>query len=227
MDLAIEWYGHSYTLIETGNKRIVIDPHDGGSLNLPEFRVEADIVLITHNHYDHNAVEMVRKANHIFEWFRGEKVIGEIKVRGFKSYHDKSQGKIRGENTVYEIETPAGVRVAHLGDIGHKPDGPLLERLRGVDILLVPVGGVYTVDAYEAWEIVEMLQPRIVIPIHFWVPKSTVPLDPLDKFLNVAKAGRTRLETNRLEANRKALDKIKRTIIVMPDPHSLAARSEQ
>jgi len=220
--LVLEWYGHSYVRIVTeSGASIVIDPHDGASLNLPEHRVEADAVLVTHNHYDHNAVEMIRGSPAVHKWRRGEFTVGDVKVVGLKSFHDKVQGKLRGENTIYILDID-GFRLAHLGDIGHKPEGSLLESLRGVDLLMIPVGGVYTIDAYEAWETVEATGARLVLPIHYWVPKSTVPLDPLDKFLNIAKAGRTRVDGNNVVITRQGLEKVRRSIIVMPDPWSVA-----
>ncbi len=218
--VTIEWFGHSYIRI-TGEKgpSIVIDPHDGGSLNLPEFRVHGDIVLVTHDHYDHNAVEMIQGAKLVLSQFRGSKRLENTIIQGYKTYHDKTKGKLRGENTVYIVKIN-NIKIAHLGDIGHKPSDRLLEALRDVHVLMIPVGGVYTIDAYEAWEIVEETQAKIVLPLHFWVPHSTTPLDPLGKFLNIAKAGRTRLDTNKLSISTQGLQNIKRTVVVMPDPYS-------
>jgi L-ascorbate metabolism protein UlaG (beta-lactamase superfamily) len=214
--LTIEWFGHSYFRLKTSNFSLAIDPHDGGSLNLPEFRVHANAAISTHNHYDHNAFEMILGADVKAIGLLGERKLGPFTVRGLRSYHDKSQGKLRGENVVYIIEGP--LTVAHLGDLGHLPEGKLADEISRADILLVPVGGVYTIGAYEAWRIIEETNPPIVIPMHFWVSYSTVPLDPLDKFLNIAKARRLRLESNQLEISRGDLPE-KTTIVVFPPPH--------
>ena len=222
MRVRIEWYGHSYVRIITpNNTRIVIDPHDGGSLNLPDFRVEADYALITHNHYDHNAVEMLRGNPKILRSFRGESSLGDTYLVGLKSYHDKADGSLRGENTVYILRV-GPIRIAHLGDIGHVPEGELLDALRNVDILMLPVGGIYTIDAYEAWETVERTQARIILPLHYWTRGSTAPLDSLDRFLEVSKAGRTRLDENVLSVSREIVETVRRTIVVMPEPWSFA-----
>ncbi len=213
--ISITWYGHSYFLMELGNTRIAIDPHDGGSLNLPEFRIQADAVLITHNHYDHNAVEMV-DAKRVVKWRRGNFTIGSFKVLGIGSYHDKASGTIRGENTIYIINFN-NIRIAHLGDLGHLPDESFTKLLDGVEILMIPVGGVYTINAEEAWEIIKILNPKLVIPMHFWLPYSTLPLDPIDRFLSIAKARRLRVTGNKITFS---IDEIpeKSTIVVMQPP---------
>ncbi|MCE4627908.1 MAG: MBL fold metallo-hydrolase [Desulfurococcales archaeon] len=222
MKVTIEWYGHSYVrIITASNARIVIDPHDGGSLNLPEFRVEADYALITHNHYDHNAVEMLRGNPKVLRSFRGETSLGDAHLIGLRTYHDKANGSIRGDNTVYILRV-GPIRIAHLGDIGHLPEGEILDALKNVDVLMLPVGGVYTIDAYEAWETVELTGAKVVLPLHYWTHGSTAPLDSLDRFLEVAKAGRTRLDENRFSITRETLESIRRTIIVMPEPRSFA-----
>ncbi len=221
----IEWFGHSYVRITSPQgTRIVIDPHDGASLNLPEYRVRGDILVVTHNHYDHNAREMVAAGRTLIAP-RGTVEVGDVKITGLHSYHDKAQGQLRGDNTIVKIEGPDGEVIAHMGDIGHLPDDRLYEELSGVSVLMLPVGGVYTINAYEAWEIVEKLRPRLVVPLHFWVPYSTTPLDPLDTFLDYSKAGRLRLEENRITITLPSGDQ--RTVIaVFPDPHTLGGVEE-
>lgn len=213
--LRVEWFGHSYFTVAYEGYTIAIDPHDGGSLNLPEYRVRADAVLVTHNHYDHNAVEMV-EAGEVVRWRRGRFRLGPFTVEGVLSYHDKSRGELRGENTLYRLEA-GPYTIVHAGDLGHVPGEELLQKLRGVSILMIPVGGVYTIDAEEAWEIISKTQPSLVIPMHYWVPYSTLPLDPLDKFLAVSKARRIRLDSRVLEVGEGELPE-KTTIVVFPPP---------
>ena len=223
-EVAIEWYGHSYVRITTpGGTRIVVDPHDGGSLNLPEYRLVSDITIITHDHYDHNAREMV-KSRSVLLSPRGSYGEGDAVIRGLPSYHDKARGELRGPNTILIIEA-GGLKVAHLGDIGHMPDGSLLGELSNIDVLMLPVGGVYTIDAYEAWELVKKVKPSLVIPLHFWVMYSTLPLDPLDLFLEVSRARRLRLGEPRLLLDKSSLPE-KTTIVVFPEPHTIGGRSE-
>ena len=214
--IRVTWLGHSYFLLEGAGLRIVVDPHDGGSLNLPEFRVEADYLLVTHNHYDHNAVEMVDSSDTI-KWKRGVFRLGDkVTVKGIPSYHDKAQGELRGLNTIYVLDF-GGLTIAHFGDLGHLPDSNLLSLIERVDVALIPVGGVYTIDATEAWELIQLLKPSIIIPMHYWTPYSNLPLDPLDRFLNTAKARRLRVEARTIEVRRDELPD-KPTIVVMPPP---------
>ncbi|NOZ30859.1 MAG: MBL fold metallo-hydrolase [Crenarchaeota archaeon] len=213
--LRIEWYGHAYFLVKYDDYSIAIDPHDGGSLNLPEFRIKADAVLVTHNHYDHNAVEMV-DAREVVKWRKGSFQLGPFKVEGIQAYHDKSMGKLRGENIIYRLEA-GSFSIVHVGDLGHIPGDDVLEKLKGVSILMVPVGGTYTIDAEEAWELITKTEPRLVIPMHYWVPYSTLPLDPLDKFLSISKARRLRLDSRVLEVTPDDIPD-KTTIVIMPPP---------
>jgi len=208
----LEWYGHSYVIVECeGGVRIAIDPHDGASLNLPSYRSKADYLLVTHDHFDHNAVEMVSVSGDIVRWRTGRINLGNVEVEGLPSYHDKSGGELRGSNTIYVIS--GRIRIAHLGDLGHPLTSDLREKLEGVDILILPVGGVYTIDAYEAWEIVKELNPKLVLPIHFWLPGSTMPLDPLERFLLTAKTRRLRVEGNSIEFSPEELPEKTTTII--------------
>ncbi len=208
----VEWYGHSFVILEHEGVRVAIDPHDGASLNLPTFRVKADYVLVTHDHYDHNAVELVSGAEAVVRWRLGKTMLGNIEVLGIPSYHDKSGGELRGPNTVYKIRI-GGLTIIHAGDLGHLPDKELLDHLSEADLLILPVGGVYTIDAYEAWEIIREASPPLVLPVHYWLPYSTLPLDPLDVFLRVAKTRRLRIEGNSLEVEREDLPE-KTTVIV-------------
>jgi len=110
------------------------------------------MVLVTHDHFDHNAVNTVSKEKtRVFKLFYGESIIDNVKITGLKTYHDKQKGKRRGENAVYIVEVK-GVRVAHLGDLGEIPDQQVLDRLKGVNLLIIPVGGTFTIEPGEAWK---------------------------------------------------------------------------
>jgi L-ascorbate metabolism protein UlaG (beta-lactamase superfamily) len=188
----VEWCGHSYLVIRPpGGPVIAIDPHDGGSVGLPECRVSADYTLITHNHFDHNAAEM--SGGKVVRWRYGEFRLGPIKVEGLRFHHDRSGGTLRGDTAAYILEV-GDVRIAHLGDIGHVPSSSAIRALEGVDLLALPVGGVYTIDAIEANVIVELVKPKLVLPLHYWIPGVTLPLDPVERFLQTSRARRLRLE---------------------------------
>jgi L-ascorbate metabolism protein UlaG (beta-lactamase superfamily) len=202
----VEWCYHSYVVLRAGGVTLAIDPHDGGSIGLPTCRLEADYVLVTHNHFDHNAVEVATgpRTRAVAKWRLGEFTMGPFRVRGVKVYHDKMGGKLRGWVAAYVLEVE-GLRIAHLGDIGHLARPEDYPELAGVDLMFVPVGGVYTISGPEAWALVEDLKPRLVVPIHYWLPGSHLPLDPLDRFLNVARAGRRPVEGRSFEVSRGEL----------------------
>lgn len=197
----ISWCGHSYFILEAGGSRIALDPHDGAGIGLGTCRVRADLVLVSHNHYDHNAVEVASgPGSVVLRWpGGGERRVGGVGLRVYDSYHDKAGGRLRGRNSIFLLEVE-GLRIAFLGDLGHiiEPEGDYSD-LEGVDVMMVPVGGVYTISPSEAWYIIDRFRPRIAIPMHYWVPGSTLPLDPLDRFLNISRAPRNRVEGSTVE----------------------------
>ncbi len=212
----IGWCGHACVYLELENQyTVVIDPHDGVSIGLMKPGVKADLVLVTHDHFDHNAVNVVKKEDaRVLKEFRGEADLGWIRVKGFKAYHDKYNGRRRGEVTVYVLEAE-GKRIAHLGDIGEYPLREELEKgLENLDLLAIPVGGVYTIGPDEAWEIITRLQPRNILPIHYWVKGLILPLYRLDDFLvHVKKYRVVRLEDNEFE-----LEDYDKSIIIPKPP---------
>lgn len=211
----IKWCYHSYFIVESSGLRIALDPHDGGSLGLSTCYTDADIVLITHDHYDHNAVEVASgKDSIIVRWREGLQSLRGVSVEGLKFYHDKAGGRLRGETIAYKILLE-DLTIAHLGDIGHMPSEKDKTKLAQVDILMIPVGGVYTIGHLEAWSLVSELKPKIVIPMHYWIPGALTPLNPLDRFLNVIKTQRIRLETRELVISKDRLPQ-KTTVAIYP-----------
>ncbi len=200
--MIIGWCGHACVYVKAGNgKVIVIDPHDGLSIGLEKPRIKGEVILVTHDHFDHNAVDIVSKEDsRIFKEFRGLVDLGWVRIEGYKSFHDKFMGKRRGENTVYIISVE-GYRIAHLGDLGEYPlRKELHEKLMGLDLLITPIGGVYTISPDEAWELITSLRPRNAMPVHYWVPGLILPLYRLEDFLvHVKKYNVKRLETNEFE----------------------------
>ncbi len=190
----INWAGHSCFQISVSNSRdhsadIVIDPFDEKvGLKVPNF--SADIVLVTHDHHDHNnvgAVKPVRQAQGGGDPFvikgPGEYEVKEVFIKGIPSFHDDKEGKERGTNTIYIIEAE-DLRICHLGDLGQKQlTDEQLEKIDGIDILMIPVGGKYTIDGSEAQKIIAEIEPKIVIPMHYNLPKIKIDLDDLSKFL--------------------------------------------
>lgn len=185
--MEIQWYGQSLFQITTtkSNKervRIIIDPYNGDyGLKVP--KLKGDILLITHQHKDHNNVKAVSGNPFLIEG-PGEYEVRGIMIEGIHSFHDKSQGKERGENTIYTIETE-GIKLSHMGDFGEEElNNEQLEEMGDIDILMIPVGGIYTISAKEARRIVSQIEPKIVIPMHYAIPGLKLKLDSLKKFLD-------------------------------------------
>jgi len=160
---------------------VVTDPYKTEKVGLKMPRVEADIVTISHDHDDHNNLEAIKGEPFVIRG-AGEYEFKGVYVDGISSCHDDAKGAKRGENIIYRFEIE-DIVISHLGDLGAELDDKQLERLEGTDILLIPVGGVYTIDAQKAVSIINQVEPRIVIPMHYKVPGLKFDLDPVEKFL--------------------------------------------
>ena len=188
--MQIIWHGQScFQIITSQGKNsqtsIVIDPFSEEiGLRLP--KLEADILLVTHHHYDHDNIKGVGSpsgGNYFLVDGPGEYEVKNVFIRGIQAFHDNSQGKERGENTIYTIESE-DLKLCHLGDLGQKElTDEQLEVIGEVDILLIPIGGVYTISAKEAMNVMSQIEPNITIPMHYLIPKLKDKLDGLDKFL--------------------------------------------
>lgn len=167
--------------IGSGGVTLITDPYDKETgLKLPS--LEADIVTISHDHHDHNNLEAIKGKPFIID-SAGEYDTKGILVEGIDSYHDEEAGKLRGDNTIYRIEIE-DISIVHLGDLGHILDNSQLEKLVGTDILLIPVGGKFTLDAHKAVEVISQIEPRIVIPMHYKTEGLNVDgLDSVEKFI--------------------------------------------
>lgn len=155
--MKIKYFGHSCFKIEENGYSVVIDPFKNVN-GYCDVKTTADMVLCSHDHFDHNAVDGVKRARSGAQ--------NPFAVTMMQTYHDKVFGKERGENIVHIIEVN-GQKTVHLGDIGHLLSEKQLSYIKNCDCLMVPIGGVYTVDANEAWEIINAVNPRIAIPMHY------------------------------------------------------------
>lgn len=163
--MEITYIGHSSFKLRGKSGTLVTDPFNPVSVGSKFPKVEADVITISHGHDDHNYSDGVSGSPLIIAG-PGEYEVKGIKIIGVASFHDNENGKERGDNTIYRIEAD-GISVVHLGDLGHKLDDKSLEILDGVDILLIPVGGVYTISASLAAEVISQLEPKIVLPMHY------------------------------------------------------------
>ena len=182
--ISIRWNGHSY--FEFKNEYVlVIDPHDGISIGLPTTKTKADYVLVTHDHFDHNWTRGVEKKDtKIIRSAEGGK-LPDGEVKGILCYHDALKGKKRGEIIAFKFEMD-GINFCHLGDIGHRISGELRDEIGDVEILFVPVGSVFTVGASDAWDIINTIQPKVAVPMHYKIPGLSIALESVDKFTSIA-----------------------------------------
>lgn len=181
----IEWYGHAAFKITTENgTRIIIDPYESGfsngALSYRTIDDEADIVITSHNHGDHNYTKSIRgKYDHIKK--QGNYDIKGVKIETIPTFHDTSSGKERGDNLLTIISAD-GIKLLHLGDLGHDLDQSMLKKIGKVDVLLLPVGGFYTIDAQVATTVMNDIRPSITIPMHYRTEKCSFPITTVAEF---------------------------------------------
>jgi len=186
--MQIIWYGQSFFRILTQRGKnnqvnLIIDPFDE-KIGLKVPFLETDILLITHHHHDHDNLKAI-KGNPFIISGPGEYEIKGVFIQGIPAFHDNVRGKERGLNTIYTIETEE-IRLCHLGDLGQKElDSEQLEEIGDIDILMIPMGGVYTISAKEASKIISQLEPKVVIPMHYQIPRLKIKLEGLNKFLKI------------------------------------------
>lgn len=180
----ITYLGHSSFKLKGKTGSVVTDPFDPKMVGLKYSGVEGDIVTVSHDHEDHNRVDLVKNYEKVIDG-PGEYEINNISIIGVASYHDDKKGEERGRNTIYVFEID-GLRICHLGDLGHKLSDSQIEAIGDIDILLIPVGGVYTIAPSLAVEIVQNIEPSIIIPMHFkdkQVSEGLSKLGPVEPFL--------------------------------------------
>ncbi len=176
----IYWLGHSCFRLKGKSATVVIDPYSP-QIGYNLAKLEADIVLVTHQHPGHNYIQGVSGEHRVIEG-PGEYEIGGVFITGLPTFHDNESGQLRGRNTCYVIEVE-GVTVAHLGDVGHVLSSKTVADLGRIDVLLGPVGGTTTLDAVGAAEVMRKLTPKWVVPMHYKTPALSADLAPVDKFL--------------------------------------------
>lgn len=181
----ITWLGHSCFKIQDKTTSdaitIVTDPFSKETgFKVPH--IEADIVTVSHDHHDHNNVEALRGKPYVIK-SAGEYDIKGVSIEGIDAYHDDKEGAERGKNIIYWMEMD-GIAVVHLGDLGQVLTDKQRERIAKCDILMIPVGGKYTLDSSKAIEVINLIEPRIVIPMHYRLPESNIKdIDGVEKFI--------------------------------------------
>ncbi len=202
--MIITYFGHSCFRIQDKigpeGVSLATDPFNKSlGIKLPNF--EADIITVSHNHNDHNNVSALRGNPFVID-SAGEYEVKGIMIFGLDSKHDDKGGAERGDNVIYRIKVDE-ITVAHLGDLGHILNDDQLDKLDGVDILFVPVGGKYTLDAKKAVEVISQIEPRLVIPMHYKTRGVKLDVEPVDKF--VKELGIEPKTEDKLKINKKDL----------------------
>lgn len=183
-DMEITYFGHACFKLKTKDLTLIVDPFDPKKLGIKIPKLEGDAVLLTHNHFDHNYKEGVTGFRLLVDG-SGEYELAGVKITGILTKHDDKLGEERGKNTMYYIEAEDGVSVLHCGDLGHTLDDATLEKFGEVTALLIPVGGVYTIDAEKASKVISSIEPAFVVPMHYKMNGSKIDdIDTLEKFLD-------------------------------------------
>ena len=218
----IQWFGQSFFKITTKNSlgqelALAIDPFNKNyGLKVPN-KFGADIALITHDHEDHNNLEIIKGTEITPEPFvisgPGEYEVKGVMIYGVPSFHDDENGAKLGDNTIYIIEAE-NMWLAHLGDLGQKKlSEKQLEHLEGVDVLFVPIGGTYTIDAKTAGQIISEIEPKIIIPMHYKIPDLNIALDGVEKFIK--EIGLKPEETDKLRLIKKDLPTEETKLVIL------------
>jgi L-ascorbate metabolism protein UlaG (beta-lactamase superfamily) len=210
----ITWIGHACFKIQDkltpDGITVVTDPFDKSiGLRAPNF--EANIATVSHDHSDHNNTGSLRGDPYVIN-MPGEYDIKGVAIQGVASKHDDKEGKERGGNIMYRIEME-GITIAHLGDLGHELDPKQMEAVAGVDILLIPVGGKYTLDGKKAAEVVSQIEPRIVIPMHYKIDGLKLDIETAEKFIK--EIGIKPTEEEKLKITKKDLPQEDMELIIL------------
>ncbi len=201
--MKIKWLGHACFLVTSaGGVRIITDPYAvGGGINYSPIEEAADVVLVSHGHGDHSNVEAVQGKPEVIKG-PGTKTARRIQFRGVATSHDTSQGTQRGSNTAFCF-TIDDLNLCHLGDLGHALSQAQATEIGATDVLFVPVGGFFTIDAAVASQVCDQLKPKVIIPMHFKTAKCAYPIAGVEDFLkgqkNVRKAMASEVELQRQE----------------------------
>ncbi len=181
--MKIEYLGHScFKLTESTGTSVVCDPYDP-SVGYDMPRLTADAVTVSHKHYDHDYINAVDGNPTVIDKECSQDLSG-VEINAIKSFHDGQRGKARGENVIFKFRMD-GIDICHLGDLGEACSSELIDLLLPVNVLLIPVGGTYTIDAEMAKEYVDRIMPDVVIPMHYREKGCTLDIDKVDEFINL------------------------------------------
>jgi L-ascorbate metabolism protein UlaG (beta-lactamase superfamily) len=213
--MKVKWLGHaSFLITSDAGVKIITDPYPQGSgLSYAPINEAADVVTMSHDHFDHNNVSSVLGKPEVVAG-SGVKNIKGIQFKGIASHHDQSQGKERGANTAFCFSVD-GIKLCHLGDLGHRLSKEQMADIGGIDVLFIPIGGVFTIDAKMAGTVVDDLKPKIAMPMHYKTAKCDWPLNTVDDFV-ADKKNVKKLNSSELELRASNLPEATEIVVLQP-----------
>ncbi len=203
--MKIKWLGHaSFLITSKDNIRIITDPYMAGKgLNYRPINEAADIVTVSHSHGDHNNAAAVKGSPKTLNE-PGSQVIKGVALKTISSFHDETRGSQRGNNLIFCFKVD-GMNLCHLGDLGHELSRQQISEIGPVDVLFIPVGGYFTIDAEQATRIVEAIKPKVIFPMHYKNPKVDYPITGLERF-SKGKKNLRKLNSSEIEIEKENLE---------------------
>jgi L-ascorbate metabolism protein UlaG (beta-lactamase superfamily) len=216
--MKIKWYGHSAFLItsEKGFK-VITDPYEpggfDGAIGYGKIPDVANVVLVSHDHADHNYVQGLPGKPRVIKG-AGSHQVDAFEIKGINSYHDDQKGSARGQNTIFCF-TLDNLTTCHLGDLGYVLSEQEAKQIGQVDLLLLPIGGFYTVDPAQATQIAQRVNPKVIIPMHFKTPQCGFPIATVEEFTK-GKSAVKFLKANEVDLKKETLPKTPEIIVLQP-----------
>ncbi|AGK95335.1 MBL fold metallo-hydrolase [Clostridium pasteurianum] len=198
--MEIAWLGHSSFLIKDSRNRLILTDPFNDQVGYETYKGNANFVTISHSHFDHAYTDEVKGNPKIINT-PGNYNFDDLNIIGVNSYHDKQLGAVRGKNIIFIIEVD-GYRICHLGDLGYILSDEEVTALGAIDVLLVPVGGNFTINGVEAKKLCEKINSHLIIPMHYKTPLLSFPIDGVENFISAIKNGE-RLQNNTLKLESK------------------------
>lgn len=199
--MKIRYFGHScFEFTTESGAKVITDPYTNVGYELPA-GLTSDVLTISHSHFDHNYAQAI-DCEMVFA-DAGQKVFQGMEFFGIDSYHDPKKGALRGKNIIFKIKMD-GITVCHMGDIGEACAKDMVKKIGEIDVLLIPVGGTYTVDALGAKKYADDLKPKVIIPMHYKPDDGVLDIDGIETFLNLYPAQQVKcVEDGVAELNQK------------------------
>jgi L-ascorbate metabolism protein UlaG (beta-lactamase superfamily) len=201
--LRVRWHGHACFEI-AGSTVVVTDPHDGKSIGIKPPKTTADVVLVSHDHFDHNCSKAVAGADSAVVTDPVMTLDRGVRIEGVEAFHDDQGGGKRGRVTIFRFEVD-GFSFCHLGDLGHVIDDSVAERLTGVDFLFVPVGDVFTIGPDDALKVIDKVRPKVAVPMHYRTQGLSLSIKPVQDFLKLVDKDRVMKVGNEVDVGQEDL----------------------